>query len=410
MRLRLAIGIFLGVSLAGLAGPNMANAASRQSVSVPCHTPALVAAISNATAGQTLSLAPLCTYILTSAPPRIGVDLTIEGHDATIERSTAPGTPEFSLLEIFSLLTFPVVTIDDVNFKDGDSSSSGGGINNMSGSVTVNGGTFSDDTALVGGAIYNSNSNEPDEQLTVRDSIFSDNSATFGGAIRNDGDATIIDCTFKENTSANDGGALLNTLNATLTGGSFSNNTAGAGGAVANIDSGDADLNVLGTAFTANKAGLGAAIVSFDFLSVTNSTFTRNIASESGGGVFNGGEAFAAGSSFIADQAGGDGAGIASENSNGIGIALTVSDSTFLGNIARGNGGGIATDDNGTQDFPPNTLSVSGGRIAGNLARSGQGGGIYNAGTTVTLSGNAVIAANHPDNCFPIGTIAGCTQ
>src|SRR5450759_2515197 len=55
-------------------------------VAVPCSPAALAAGITSAENGQTLRLAPLCSYELTAALPAISQDLTIQGTHATIER------------------------------------------------------------------------------------------------------------------------------------------------------------------------------------------------------------------------------------------------------------------------------------------------------------------------------------
>jgi hypothetical protein len=67
------------------------------------------------------------------------------------------------------------------------------------------------------------------------------------------------------------------------------------------------------------------------------------------------------------------------------------------GNSAPGGaGGGIANQGD---------LRMTGSRVLRNTAAAG--GGIANLGGTVTLKGTRV-AGNIPDNCEPLGTIAGC--
>ena len=56
--------------------------------------------MSRAVSGETIRLAAGCDYVLTSALPAVSVSLTIEGRGATLERSTATGAPEFSLLDV----------------------------------------------------------------------------------------------------------------------------------------------------------------------------------------------------------------------------------------------------------------------------------------------------------------------
>ena len=76
------------------------------------------------------------------------------------------------------------------------------------------------------------------------------------------------------------------------------------------------------------------------------------------------------------------------------------------GNTAGGNGGGIS---NGLvlpqMTLPGGPVTLNHSQVTGNTAA--HGGGIFNAGGTVMLSASNV-TGNHPDNCEPPGTIAGC--
>jgi hypothetical protein len=85
-----------------LAGGAMPAAAATQ---VPCSAPALVTAISGAVSGATLGLASGCTYVLTAGLPTVSKDLTINGHGDTLERSTATGTPSFTILIVAGTVT-----------------------------------------------------------------------------------------------------------------------------------------------------------------------------------------------------------------------------------------------------------------------------------------------------------------
>ena len=93
-----------GLAVAG-AGPLAAQAASASvssTVSVPCNAATLAADISAAPSGATLQLARACTYVLTSALPSIGTDLTLHGYSSTLERSLTGSPADFSLLEVTS--------------------------------------------------------------------------------------------------------------------------------------------------------------------------------------------------------------------------------------------------------------------------------------------------------------------
>ena len=178
------VALCLGSVPAALAAP------AQNTSSVPCNPQALNAAIGTAHQGETLDLAPGCTYRLAGAVPHIKTNLTIVGHHSTLTRTrNAPG---------FSLLTVrgADLTVINVNFADGGGYKvgKGGAIDNARGTLTVTGGTFSgNETDNVGGAIYN------DGHLTVKNATFTHNLAPYGGAIENDHNASITGSTFTRN-------------------------------------------------------------------------------------------------------------------------------------------------------------------------------------------------------------------
>jgi hypothetical protein len=236
-------------------------------VTVPCNTPALMAAFSDPSNGEKLQLAFGCTYLLTAPLPDIDTNLTIVGYGATLERSGDVDTPAFTILTVDG----GDVTFVEVNFRNGlgrfegcgeigsdcadvDDNYSAGAIVNEGGSITVLGGTFTgsrseeyggaianDDGTLTmtstyfiddsanreGGAIYN------DDTMTLRSSHFLQNSAEYGGASCNGGLATVIGTTFTQNDSA-DGGALYNREQATLSSVTIKDNSAVYGGGIFN--------------------------------------------------------------------------------------------------------------------------------------------------------------------------------
>jgi predicted outer membrane repeat protein len=315
-------------------GPASAQAAlaKPQNVAyVPCSASALAAALSSASSGDTLFLAPGCTYELTAALPNITTDLHIVGNGATLERSYAPGTPDFTILTV----TGGNLTLIGVDFRNGICHH-GGAIYNDGGNVTVRGGTFIGNRALYyGGAIANYSG-----YVTVLHARFIGNSSSgeggYGGAIYNDDGMTVIGSDFLRNR-AEWGGAIYNEYIATLTGDSFAWNYAYSGGGLYNDD----DATVNGGTFGQNHADYGAGIYNNDTLTLWHTLITFNVASNQGGGIYNYG-------------------------------TLTANDSHILGNQAPGGGGGI-----------------------------------YNYDGTVTLN-NTVVFVNVPDNCEPLGTIAGC--
>jgi hypothetical protein len=223
-----------------------------------------------------------------------------------------------------------------------------GGISNQ-GTLTVGESTVSHNTApnSPGGGINNGVS----ASLTVIGSTVADNTAAgAGGAINNNGVITVRGSHFFGNSGDNCGGIAnvgLAGITATVTGSSLHDNTArlADGGGICNSQG--ATLTLSDSAVYGNTADFGAGIYDDQGPStVTGSTVTRNTASNQGGGIYavNGG-------------------------------AVRVTLSTVEGNTANGG--------------------------------SGSGGGIFNAGGTVSFY-LSLILNNNPDNCAPSGSVAGC--
>jgi predicted outer membrane repeat protein len=265
-----AAALCLGSVPAALAAP------ASSTVSVPCNAYALFLAITQAHNGETLYLAPGCTYYLPDALPAIRADLTIVGYHSTLTRTRNAGS--------FSLLTAGVggcgvdlavhpgngdcaaadLTVINVNFTDGGGSGTdeGGAIQNR-GTLDVEGGTFSGNkTGEYGGAIYN------DGHMTVTNATFTGNLAPYGGAIYTEDDASIGGSSFTWNKAP------------TL----FGDRDNSDGGAIYN----DGDLDIANSGFLANSTGgYGGAIYTDDDLQAGHITVTANAAGFDGGGIYN---------------------------------------------------------------------------------------------------------------------------
>ena len=213
--------------------------------------------LAGAAGGETIRLAVGCDYVLTAALPPVSASLTIQGRGATLERSTAPGTPGFGLLS--------------VSTGDADLSVSGLTFRNGDGAINMTGGTT-----------------EPlSDTLTVTRSAFTGNT---GGAINVGGNndtagvaATVTGSVFTGNTGGgiNDDGFVL-----TVTGSTFSGNSGG--GITTNkefvgIRPEVGGLTVTRSTFTGNSgSGIACVHPAYDCdITVTRSTFTGN----SGGGI-----------------------------------------------------------------------------------------------------------------------------
>ena len=155
----------------------------------------------------------------------------------------------------------------------------------------------------------------------------------------------------------------------------FRCNTAGVGGGIDMDGENGGTLTGADDVFTGNTATVGGGIYNLDFATLTGDTFTGNSATRGG----------------------------AMEND----WQATVTDTAFRRNKASADGGAIYQ----VNLFGDGTLGINGGRITGNTA-GGDGGGIYNAGPhagTASISPSTTVRDNQPDNCAPLGSVAGCT-
>ena len=242
---------------------------------------ALITAITTSNANgedDTIELATNGTYTLTAVDnstngpnglPVIlsdtGHKLVIHGNGATLQRSTAGGTPDFRLFQIDAGAD---VTIDGLTITNGNvGSDSGGGIYNL-GTLTVSNSTISGNSAaLYGGGIFNS-SFGGSATLTVSNSTLSGNSASNGGGIyNNNGTLTITNSTLSGNSASDTGGGIFNdaflggSATLTITNSTLSGNSAsGGGGGIENAASrGSATVRVSNSTLSGNSASGAAA-------------------------------------------------------------------------------------------------------------------------------------------------------
>ena len=206
-------------------------------------------------------------------------------------------------------------------------------------------------------------------------------------AIDNEGNLTVRGGTFTGNSSADSGGAIYNNGSLTVSHATFIGNSSSgeSGGAIYNNDY----MTVTGSSFYRNQAEWGGAIYNNYIATLTGDTFSWNSAYY-GGGLYNNDQATVNGGAFTWNQAV-YGAGIYNNDT------LTTWHSWIAYNVASNQGGGI---------YNYGNLTDYGSHIIANRAVVG-GGGIFNNASTVTLN-SSVVLGNTPDNCEPVGTIAGC--
>jgi len=402
-----------------------APADAADTVPVPCNPAALGSAIGGAASGETLSLAAYCTYRLTTALPTVGQDLTILGNHATLNRSDAPAAPSFTILSVDA----GTLNVTDLNFTNGAGAIAG----TASGSITVQGGTFTGNHATNGGAIY---SNTGPGGLSVTGATFVRNSAAqAGGAIYTNEAAaitTVTGSTFTKNTAGTMGGAIYNFFDMTVSGSTFDANHAEDGGAIFNnAFNGDSLTDVAIHHNTATQDG-GGVVTWACALFVTASQISANHAGSDGGGLY---QYLLAGypdgltltGSGVHRNTAQDGAGVYAYDA-----VTNLNSSTVSGNTATADGGGIYNDGEvpayGNLNLTSSTVSsnnagADGGGIYNTQGTvdatsspvehntAGAGGGIYDGAgpDTVTLT-NSPVQYNKPDNCEPAGTITGCAH
>jgi len=268
--------------------------------------------------------------------------------------------------------------------------------------TTVTGSTFTTNTAMYGGAIYNDTYNTAVSTAAVADCVFDANSATLkGGAIYNYADMTVTNSVFSGNLVVEDeltswdsfGGAVANTLNGslTVTGGKFDGNSAVQGGAIATFikygSSDTADLTVTNTDFSLNSSMYGGGIYvqtgTTDATTVTGGTFTANSASYGGGAICRCyGLLTVTDCEFVGNSAGNDGGAISLWDSWD--TTTSVADAKFTGNTAL-YGGAIS------HSWGYSPIAITGSTFTANGGESTlQGGAIWNDSYStgvVTVSG-----------------------
>jgi hypothetical protein len=181
---------------------------------------------------------------------------------------------------------------------------------------------------------------------------------------------------FKGGGITNLGGTL--TLNNSAVSGNTSSGVPGenSAGGIANLVTGVLTLNNSTVAGNTMTRGEGGGILSalHSRLTLNNSTVTGNTAAHSAGGGI-----------FVDTDA-----------------PVTLNNSSVTGNTATG-GGGIA--------ILFGTVILNGNStVTGNTA-SIVGGGISNPNDgTVTLNDSSSVTGNTPDDCFPAGSVPGCTS
>lgn len=306
--------------------------------------------------------------IILSSTKNINSDTSLQG-GGLITLSGA------NALSLFQVSVNQTLSLSDITLTKGKDTA-GGAIQNFGTLVITNTQIVSNTATDSGGAIYNSG------QMMISHSIIADNVATnngggiydtggqitmtasqvygnlalFGGGMQLGGTATILSSQIHDNTSAGGSGGIfaVSTAQLTVSNSQVSSNTStnGHGGGIRS----DGILAVTNSTFSHNRAlgGLdGGAIDNLGQASLSDTTIYSNVATETGGGIFNGG-------------------------------SLSVTNSTLSENFGY-QGGALGN---------YGIMTLTGVSLVNNVGQFG--GGLYNtigaaALTNVTISGNHAV-------------------
>jgi hypothetical protein len=349
----------------------------------------LIAAVNtaNASGGGMIILAPGCTYSLTSANnmtaganglPVVTSPITIIGSGATI----AGNNSNFRIILIAGAaggsLTLNGITVTGGNASGQQPPASfGGGIFNFAGTLTLNQSTVTGNMAAgAGGGIASGTMGPgPGATLTLNNSEVSWNTVPptgmgGGGILSVAGTLTLNNSTIDHNSGSGGGGIATG------------NGNGGGPGSLTTINNSViSDNNATGGQETG-----GAGISNGGTLQMNNTRLTGNNADGGfGGGLLNHTTATLNNVSLTGNSAA-IGAGIANVNLQGLPEgtppvpALTMNNGNVTGNTAFVAGGGIAN------------VSPFGAQLG-----------------SVTLR-NTQVNGNSPNNCIPVGSIAGCND
>ncbi|WBB80187.1 hypothetical protein O7606_02015 [Micromonospora sp. WMMD882] len=383
-------------------------------IPVPCNRDALFSAVTEANYRQyatTLHLAEGCTYDLRAATngdalPPVTVRLTIIGKHSTIER--AYGTPNTTQFRLFHVANGGQLTLKGVTLRNGLVSGPGGAVLvDAGGEAAIEHSTLTANAAVgltgTGGAIQNNGI------TTLRHTRLTlNNAAISGGAVNNTGALLVEKSQFEANKSAAPvvllvtpgGGAVRSTGTAVIRESRFLGNESGGNGGGLQVAGGVADVEK--SEFALNTAAFsggaiavegGALVRARKIKLVENTAVAATLLgfTRGGGGIYNA-------ANGTVNLAGGKLVGNSAGVGNGGGIlnlgALSVHDSHLAENQATLTGGGLYNGTAGVASLVRTTITLNQALV--------NGGGIFNANGTansVTLDVRSRVVENNPDNC-----------
>ncbi len=329
----------------------------------------LVAAINNANAAggsNTVQLGAGCTYTLTAVDnhwygpdglPAIASDVTIDGNGATIERSSASGTPSFRLL---------FVGADIANPSTSNYVSPGPGRLTLS-DVTLSGGLAKGGDSDLGGG-----------------------GAGMGGAIFSQGTVVVDSSTLTGNTSQ--GGASGSS------GGGGGGGVGGAGFGATGNDGGGFGSGTFGGGSGGAGGPTGAGGGGAGFGTAERGGLTTPPAAGAGGGLMTGTGGKGGGSSAgVGGDGSGGGGGVGGSGTGGSGGGVGAGGAGGVAGIGGGGGGGVGG-------------GGGGGDGGGGGGGFGGGGGVGNSGGAGGFGGGGGIGFSGSGGVGGFGGGTGTTS
>ena len=354
----------------------------------------------NALAGDDTVIVPSGTYTLTiagineNAAATGDLDLTsnITLTGAGAATTIINGGWIDRVLHVTGVFT---VNISGLTITHGNSS--GGGLRNDGGALTIADSVISDNNSgAAAGGVLNSGT-----LALVHSTIFDNNAGTDAGGISSSGVLTITTSTFDSNNAGADAGGIASSGVLTITNSTFTSNNAGAdGGGIFN----SGNVKIVNTTFYTNNASSGGGIYSSGgVVTATTSAFSGNTA-WTGGGIYDGGGVITVTHSTIAENSASTGGGLFTQ------FDVTIANSTLSDNSASDgddtytNGGALTIINStifGQVSDPDRAADLTGNRPAGT------GGGVYNSGGIVTLRNTIVAGHDSGGNCVGVITNGG---
>ena len=282
----------------------------------------------------------------------------------------------------------------------------GGGIFNRNTTLQITDSILDYNESEQGGGLYNASGNAI---FTATNTLFDYNTVqNNGGGLTNLGTGTIVSSTIIDNASGIDGGGIYNTgplqLQYSIVVGNIATGTVSNGGGIYNSNT---SLTIGHTQVLSNVTGDdggGLYNRNSSVVTVTQATFSHNIAAGSsggGGGIHNRDSDLYLVDTMITQNLasnGGHGGGVY----NGSSGYVEVSNTTLHSNTSRlGNGGGFYNSDS-------STMRVSDSQVLGNTSGD-NGGGLYNHNNSVLTIGYSAIEGNIANDGAGVHNSTGST-